>query len=219
MEIQMTEHSDRQNNGDWAVTVERETAPKVLSRITSLAAPEIPEKCRIPRWVPGVGIAAVSLIAVICLSIANQRATREQAERAAQAYATVTAFLDHIETRKNEANSFMLELEGRSTELQRVTQANAMNARFTETIQNAITTVKRVEKAVLDTDTGGEQAIRELGALKERTDHTALADSVHRAAAEYRHTQTKIETKCQTVRSQIMSADRRIAKLKWDSKR
>lgn len=206
-------------DGSWSVTVDHEPPAKHKIPVKmrhAPASPPAPEVIAPARSTPAkvkfvpVVVCMVVVIAA-CILAVRQRAKREAAQQlAAQTYATVTGFIARMEDLKKQAPVCQRQLDDPIRELQPLVNTSSPNKDFQKCVENAVLTVKAVEKKVLDVETGEEQAKQALAALQQHPEYQALTLKVSAECTEYKNLQQSVETKCQTLRSLIMAANQRM---------
>jgi hypothetical protein len=155
----------------------------------------------------------VAVLLLICAAAANVRSKHKAAaQQAAQASATVTAFINRVEELKKQAPSFHRQLDELASDLQPIAAASSPDKAYPPRINNAILTLAKVEKALFDGESDGEQVMQALAELEQRPEHPALAEKVLAARNAYKALQKEAEAKCQKVRSLIMSAEQHVPK-------
>jgi hypothetical protein len=124
-----------------------------------------------------------------------------------------------MESRKQQLPSLMRRLDAQIAELQPVLRASSPDKSFAGRVETAISSVAKLEKEALDAETGEGQAAQALASLVKRADYAELLNRVCRVSAEDHSLRREAERKCKVVRSMIMEADRRIAKLEWEARK
>ncbi len=203
--------------GCWAVTVDHEqpAKPKTPVKIRHATPPPAPDAGEPLKTSPAKVKLLPVVICAAAVMLAGVGVTRHLSKRdaakqqTAQAYATTTGFIARMDELKKQVPALQRQLDGPINDLKPVGSASAPSKDFKQRVDNAITTVKTVEKLVLDAETGEEQARQALAVLQEHAEYQSLSARVAAVSTEYKSLQQGVEAKCQTVRSLIMAANRR----------
>jgi hypothetical protein len=154
----------------------------------------------------------VVIAIAVCSSLASNHRMKQKAaeQRAAQAYATVTAFVTRVENLKKQVPPFHRQLDESLNTLRPGVIAASSSKELQQLLNEAIQKVVLVENEVFNTEISEEQASQALEALERHADYKNLSEKVFASIAESQDLQRGVDAKCKAVRSRIMEADRRI---------